>query len=49
MDVYLQKSEVIRDIFELGPPKTAVETKDGKPTKQAKVMRAACPIHTWIE
>ncbi len=37
MDVYLQRSEIVRDVFELGPPPTLQEAKDSKQSKQAKV------------
>ncbi len=39
MDVYLQRSEIVRDVFELGPPPTVQEAKDSKQSKQAKVRK----------
>ena len=37
MDVYLQRSPLIRETFEMGPPQNIEQAKDNKPTKQARV------------
>jgi len=48
MDVYLQRSEIVRDIFDMGAPLSVDEAKDNRPTKQAKVGEGKTSLWKFI-